>query len=487
MEFALFKPYNPGMSPTPAVPPGPSRLGPNPWLITRALLCWGMVLLSGACRPGEASPARPSKEGQQTNSSAATGARAEDRHFSAMGCSGCHPEHFRQWQETMHAKAHFETVYDYYFMRASQDSSKKLETFCGRCHTPLGVRAGEIPFAHPLQRPGDTKVSPVSSEGVQCDFCHTITGFTRVANSGFTFQPSETKQGPLKHATPRTHKALFSPLFRKAELCGTCHQVVHPGNNIPLETTYSEWKRSPYARAGVVCQDCHMTGGLQPPAGSDKVGSTPRHPGKAATQGQQRAHISRHYFVGPNLIFAQNGRAKKIKALSEALLRRSGRVDIGAVARVGKELQITVRVTNTGAGHNLPTGITELRQLWLEVKVSDPRGRTLLHSGALDQGGAIQPGSVIYRTEVRDAQGRDTTLFWNTVRKGSDRRIPPLSTLIEKYQLQAPASAVKAIIVEAALLYRSVSPAGLAEAGAPKGAVKIPVFTISRAKKRLKL
>ena len=234
-----------------------------------------------------------------------------------------------------------------------------------------------------------------------------------------------------------------------------------------------------------------MTDGLQPApsgsAGARGLGAPARHPGKAATMGKVRPHVSRHTFVGPNLIYATGPDSAAMRKASEALLRRSGAVSIGAAMRPGGgKLTIRVTVSNTGAGHYLPTGVTEIRQLWLEVKVTAPGGRVLLHSGGLDAAGNIKPGAVVYRTEVHDAQGRDTTLFWNTVRKASDRRIPPLSSLTERYTVhKAPASGT--VKVEAALHYRSVSPAGLAEAEVPAGTVKVPVFTIARSERKLKL
>jgi Cytochrome c554 and c-prime len=423
--------------------------------------------------------ALPASEARQTPQAQDVG----HQHFSAKGCAGCHPQHYRQWRGSLHALAHFEPIYDAYFIKASQQSNKALEPFCGRCHTPIGVRTKQIPFARPLRKLGDTQVKPVAREGVQCDFCHTITGHTAVQNSGFVFSPSTIKRGPLADARPVSHQAKHDPAFRRAELCGTCHQVVHPTNNIPLETTYAEWKRSPYAKAGIVCQDCHMTAGLQA-AASGPIGKPTRHPGQAATTGKQRPHVSRHFFVGPNLVFANRPEAAELKRLSEALLRRAGRVVIDELTRTpGKGLQLVIQVRNTGAGHYLPTGVTEIRQLWLEIKVTDARGRVLLHSGALDKKGNIKPGAVIYRTEVHDAAGRDTTLFWNTVKKASDRRIPPLGALLEYIPL--PRAARGKLTVEAALHYRSVSPAGLAEAGLPPNTVTIPIFTIHRTKRTI--
>ncbi len=42
-----------------------------------------------------------------------------------------------------------------------------------------------------------------------------------------------------------------------------------------------------------------------------------------------------------------------------------------------------------GAGHRIPTGVTEDREMWLELTVNDSEGRILYHSGALDSEGKI--------------------------------------------------------------------------------------------------
>jgi hypothetical protein len=51
---------------------------------------------------------------------------------------------------------------------------------------------------------------------------------------------------------------------------------------------------------------------------------------------------------------------------------------VNVVGKIG----FAVSVTNTGAGHNLPTGFAFARQLWVEVKAVDREG-TLLSSGVL--------------------------------------------------------------------------------------------------------
>jgi len=392
-------------------------------------------------------------------------------------CRPCHGRQVAQWSASMHARAHTDSVYNRYFIKASQESGRRLETFCARCHTPLGVLRGEIPFARAPRRPADTRVSAVATEGVQCDFCHTIAGYDRLENGGYRLAAARVMRGPLKDARSPMHGTAYDPLFRRSELCGTCHNVTHPQNGIVLESTFSEWRASPHARRGVSCQDCHMTAGL-----------TRRivRPGQAGHGGPPRPHIADHFFVGPNLIYSSrddSAQGRELRRLSAELLRRAARLEIGEPVQRGERIAVPITVRNVGAGHGLPTGVTELRQIWLDVAVKDARGREVLRSGALDARGELGAETIIFRTEVFDAAGRLTTKFWNTVRKGRDHRVPAGGSVTEHVPL--PDGVAWPLKIEAALKYRSVAPSGLAEVDAPRDLVAIPVITMTAASRTL--
>jgi len=53
----------------------------------------------------------------------------------------------------------------------------------------------------------------------------------------------------------------------------------------------------------------------------------------------------------------------------------------------------------------LPTGLTESREMWLEVTVTGPSGEKLLQSGKLDEKGEIEPEAILYHTMFADAKG----------------------------------------------------------------------------------
>jgi Cytochrome c554 and c-prime len=392
-------------------------------------------------------------------------------------CVPCHKRQVQQWRTSMHARAHFETIYDAYFVKASLETNQKIETFCARCHTPLGVHQKEIPFKHAPRRLGETDVSPVAAEGVQCDFCHTLDEHDRLENGGYRMTPTRVMLGPLKGSRSPMHGTAFAARFRQAELCGPCHQVSHPQNGIVLESTYQEWKRSAWAREGVVCQDCHMTAGL-----TRRVVRQ----GKAGHGGPTRPHISDHHFVGPNIVFYGDGEAdREARARSLELLRRAAKLTIEAPLRKADTLTLPIRVSNVGAGHGLPTGVTELREMWLEVRVTDAAGATLHHSGALNAQGDHKPGAALFRTEVFDADGALTTRFWRTARKGRDHRVPARGSVVERVVLPLKAGAYKPPLqVRVKLRYRSVPPWGLQEVGL-RGKVKVPVVTMAEASRSI--
>ena len=74
----------------------------------------------------------------------------------------------------------------------------------------------------------------------------------------------------------------------EAELCRRCHNLATP-EGLLLEPTYDEWLASPYSKAGVTCQDCHM------PVVEGEVSVTGVLP-------NPRADVNRHSFRGGNFL-----------------------------------------------------------------------------------------------------------------------------------------------------------------------------------------
>src|SRR5262249_30686059 len=156
-----------------------------------------------------------------------------------------------------------------------------------------------------------------------------------------------------------------------------CHDVTHPFNRLPVERTYSEWRDSTYAGEGIQCQDCHMKPG----------------PGRASPIGKQRERVYTHYFVGANALVTQLLGSELHADLDERMLRSAANVRIIAPGAWNptRAAAVQVRVTNVGAGHRLPTGFPEGREMWLDFKVIDARNVQVYRLGAI-KGGQTEPG-----------------------------------------------------------------------------------------------
>ena len=67
-----------------------------------------------------------------------------------------------------------------------------------------------------------------------------------------------------------------------------------------------------------------------------------------------------------------------------ARLQAAADLEVTPIYQQGKLAEIKVRVKNIRAGHNLPTSLTNVRQMWLEIKAMDEKGNLLFASGTID-------------------------------------------------------------------------------------------------------
>jgi len=392
-------------------------------------------------------------------------------------CKACHKAAYNEWQGTMHAHSSDDPFYEGAFLLASHETDGLTDRFCSRCHTPIGFLAGEIP-------PADhSALSETSRKGLSCDFCHTMTGHEGIGNAQYLVEPGDVKLGPFGDGDGMAHEVQYSEFHTTAEFCGTCHDVDHPVNGLSLETTYKEWAASPYNTADpqtrTICQDCHMTPG---------PGVTKPNPGKASEIREERPHVFTHTFVGGGGVAALMGEEDTMRLATERLQAAAQMaLHLPAATQRGADMQVKVGVTNVGAGHGLPTGVTEFRELWLELIVEDAAGKALFSSGQLGETGEIAEGATKYGVVVADADGNPTPKFWLAASKLLDHRIPPQETVTETYTVPVPADAAGPLKVRARLRYRAASPKLLRETMGPDAEVDLPVVDMATAEGELAL
>ncbi|WP_440947257.1 multiheme c-type cytochrome [Methanosarcina sp. T3] len=388
--------------------------------------------------------------------------------FSKSGlCSNCHGSSFGEWDGSMHSNADIDFFYQAMLQEygAAAEAQELPPEFCSRCHTPIGMVSAEIP---PLD---GSNLSEVAKEGVQCDFCHSIAESEGIGNAPYVLEPGGVKWGSRTDSESPSHETEAHEFYNESGYCGMCHNIYHPVNNLTLAATYTEWEESPYAEEGVNCQACHMTPGI--------VGFE-ENPGKAASTGPERAHVYTHYFVGANaFVTGIMGEGRHEKRAIE-YLQHAAEIEVTAPdsAEPGENVEVEVEITNTGAGHKIPTGVTEDREMWLELIALDAEGKEIYHSGGLDSEGNIDPEATIYHTVFADSEGNPTVKVWEAESILSDNRIKPKSSVVEKHPFSMPQNASNPISVKAVLHYRSASQEHINELFG-EGAYSVPVIDMA--------
>jgi len=366
----------------------------------------------------------------------------------------------------MHSNAWVDPIYRAALNHISKAANGVADQLCMGCHTPIGVVTGEA-------NPGGTGMSAVANRGVQCEVCHNISETNGIGNGAYVLTPKlhgrPLKFGPFKDAQSPYHDTAYSQLHTQSEFCGQCHNVNHPFNRMPIERTYDEWKDSVYAGQGVQCQDCHMK-----PA-----------PGQASPLGKQRPKIYSHYFVGGNALSTAllNEKVDVHADMAIEQLQHCATVDISAAPSysAGAMALVRVKVTNVGAGHKLPTGFPEGREMWLDFKVTDASGKEVYRLGAV-KAGKTEPESKTFKVVLGDKNGNVVDLeLLQADRVLYDTRIPAKGYSMVDYVFVVPADARGPLTINADLNYWSVSPDWIGRLMGDK-APQVPVIRMANAR-----
>jgi hypothetical protein len=398
-------------------------------------------------------------------------------------CMACHPAIFKMWNGSMHSNAFVDPVFQALWRIGVKETNGAVERLCAGCHTAIGTVAGEVR----LGADGVFQASEIAKKGVQCDLCHTIKGARdketptgEPQNASIVVDPGNLKRGPYKDADSPYHDTEYSELHTKSEFCANCHNVFHPSNNFPIEDTYREWRTSVYAQAGIQCQDCHMMP-VEKAIEAAKTLARQENPGQPCVTGPKRDQMYTHEFVGANAVVTELLGAKQHAAIAVKRLQNAASVTLGlpASAEAGKIVRVKVVVRNETAGHNLPTSLTDVRQVWIGV-VAQAGGREVFRSGALDAAGSVDPQATMFHAVAVDKEGRHTAKPWEVVRFESNTSIPPKGSATADYAFGLPADAKGPLAVTATLHYRSYDQA-LANALLGAGAPKIPVIDMAAA------
>ena len=448
--------------------------------------CLASMLVVVAARGGDDGPSAgpapaPAPAAQFPPSRLATASGEpleEDWGASAAQCGECHTVQYEDWRGSIHNRAHEDGLYHAFALLARKEDPA-LYVFCSACHAPAAVASGEIPGGKGREETFHTE------EGVTCVVCHAAKSMREVhagggANASLVLEAGDVMFGPLADPAKTTfHGSEHSPLHTKAEFCSNCHSLLHPTNGLVIEDTFKEWREGPYAAAGVQCQDCHMRTVAQSVEVAEKMKPL-LVPGRTTKSPEERPNVYSHTFVGGSVNAAVNGTRDFHAAEAERRLQSAATVALKLPERAapGATASVEVAVTNRSAGHAIPTSITELRQVWIDLRATDASGREVFRSGAIDDAGRVDPKAVMYHSVLADAAGVVTYLPWRAVKMVSEKLIPPKATVRERYDVAIPKDAKGPLAFTATLRYRS-APQEVLDALFGKG--KLPIRAVDMA------
>ena len=390
---------------------------------TRSLKVWISIGLSMgwmACKGSDMPPDGGDEPGM---------ALSVDELMQPQTCKECHPGHYREWASSMHAYATKDPVFRAMNARGQEETNMELKTFCVNCHAPLATSLGMITNGT------NDELDALDPEfaSVNCYFCHNIAevpqefdnGLGLPANNPFTPAMDTVMRGGLKDPVkPPAHDVAYSPmmdgdLLESANLCGPCHDIVTPAPaNFHLEQTFQEWRGTSIAKPSTTgnslsCNSCHMDGFPGLAAKTDEV------------QVGFRNAVHEHLFVGVDVALTDHpDRELQMRAIQCKL---NDTIHISTL-QVGTDGILTI-IVETDVGHGFPTGATQDRRVWLEIKIIDRAGNERYIGRVADDETVVdvkaEPGNEAMPTyfhTLLDENGEETHDFW----EANDRTGQPI-------------------------------------------------------------
>jgi len=364
---------------------------------------------------------------------------------SATSCKDCHTQHYQEWQgSAMHgASSPTFSAFEMLMNRASNGSfahgsGTANENFCSACHIPSSVLQEELPS---IEEAGGIPnslayASEDALDGVSCMICHGVVDLDHsktieeqgVGTAAALIHDFDAPvQGPYSSDISH-HGGEESELIQSSRFCGVCHDVRAPKPDVVtgesflrIEDTFSEWKNSawatdenPYGKE-IRCQDCHMS--MYPILDPGEFVSAP----SVSWPAQERQHAN-HAFTAVSIPLVEDPRYPNADTTEldvhgyplgqaqrrEQMLRAAAQLDLeSGIQKIeaNDPISIWVHLENVGTGHNLPSGFSQEREVWVELIVSDEVG-VIYESGTLidsahPETGESEPDGLLHDEDLR--------------------------------------------------------------------------------------
>ena len=416
---------------------------------------------------------------------------------ASCGSSGCHSTIYKEWQPSAHHYSAIDPFYEGVKTNYIHDRGAKAPRYCAGCHQPVTLLADEPIYA---------KTQGDGSEGSSCVFCHAIRDTLTRGNANYVVRPPEPYLFELSsrpalrriaYLLIRLHPAQHNLDFdvkhsETAEFCGTCHkQYINKQENgwgfVQLQDQYDNWKNGPWhtdPRRNLQCQDCHMHEVRADDPARNAQGFVHDHrilasntfaPVMLGLPGAQRqAELVKQWLTGNAVIPEIAGRWPSGPILPVELEPEGTFV-------AGQKAALRALVVNRKVGHQFPTGPLDVLQAWLELRVTDARGRTIYTAGTLGPAGPVEGNTVQYRAYLlnKKAEPVYTHSLWNVVGARDKRAIPPGGSDMTEFHFAVPRGTVGPLHCQLRLLYHKFNSTSLAQLFPAGNAPKIPIIEIS--------
>ncbi|MBI2891053.1 MAG: hypothetical protein HYY13_09755 [Nitrospirae bacterium] len=412
------------------------------------------------------------------------------------GHAACHTEISKQWGASPHRFSSSSLPYLKVAALFEQEKGEGARDFCRGCHEPSALLgAQDAPYAPP---------PPGIQPSVSCRVCHLI---DRVASPGenghFDLAPErlflpghEAGNNAVRDLLDdftlldkRDHRAAYRREAQQSDdFCRACHNslVLSPGPGKPdvvIEGPFPSWEKSFFAREGIGCVHCHMQLFRFPDPDS-----------------MDKPHHSRpdHRMFGINAYLATTLPEGQFDETAldafrvETLGWLAGTLDISTYEQLylrrtrdprwdafrtyfqgkpllnlklrgegdGSSLVLTAETTNSRIGHRFPTGLLDLSEVWLEVRIAGADGRTVYESGIPRQDGTLPPDTRSLAADVLDRDGRPVTRHrvWTAAKIETRRLLEPGETVYDRFGLPSLPEGTFPLTARVRWLYRRYNP-----------------------------
>ena len=363
--------------------------------------------------------------------------------YDGVWCGTCHAKELAAWQKSVHAHAAVDPMVHFCAGIEATNNGQQYPRLCAGCHDPVSARLGDTTLA--------------SGRGVTCLGCHD--GERLIQAGGNADLQVATSDWTQDHAA-RAAATLVT--LRDPKFCGTCHEQFVPGIGIEAINTLHEYQAGPYAGAAPIADAGVSEGGagiaeggadatLAPIPLVEDAGPVTRcvdcHAQKDSTG------VADHSMVGGNVYVATEiTQDPTMAAAEEANLALA--IDLTA-ARTGDA--VTVTVMNRASGHAFPTGVTDIREPWVELQAVDGQKNIVARYGGPAADGTIPLDAARFGMDIATADGGILYLHQlsQMTRIPFARFVPPRGSV--DVTLTAPITLPStAVELDAVLYYRNI-------------------------------